>query len=114
MKFRIYRSIEPNYVKERVPTEYRDLAVAYETKFVNKCTLIVFPHNRKDVVKSNIVIKALSKLGASRTEILVVVGGCFSLESVEILSAENAVFLSLSEFNWTDKSFAEIKHGAPR
>lgn len=88
MKFRIIRSIEAHIIKDRVPTEYNSLAAACESQFSEKCTLITFPHNRKDVIKSNLTDKALKKY--------------------------NAVFLALSEFSWTDERHTLIKAGEPR
>ena len=114
MKFRIIRSIEAHIIKDRVPTEYKSLAVACESQFSEKCTLITFPHNRKDVIKSNLTEKALKKFGEPSQDTLIVVGGCFSLESVEKLKKYNAVFLALSEFSWTDERHTLIKSGEPR
>jgi len=104
MKFRIIRSIEAHIIKDRVPTEYKS----------EKCTLITFPHNRKDVIKSNLTEKALKKFGEPSQDTLIVVGGCFSLESVKKLKKYNAVFLALSEFSWTDERYTLIKSGEPR
>ncbi|MBE0421658.1 hypothetical protein EI165_16290 [Pseudoalteromonas nigrifaciens] len=114
MKFRIIRSIEAHIIKDRVPTEYKSLAAACESQFSEKCTLITFPHNRKDVIKSNLTEKALKKFGEPSQDTLIVVGGCFSLESVEKLKKYNAVFLALSEFSWTDERHTLIKSGEPR
>ena len=114
MKFRIIRSIEAHIIKDRVPTEYKSLAAACESQFSEKCTLITFPHDRKDVIKSNLTEKALKKFGEPSQDTLIVVGGCFSLESFEKLKKYNAVFLALSEFSWTDERHTLIKAGEPR
>lgn len=111
MKFRIETNIDAESLKDRVPTEYRGLAIACETQLSEKCTLITFPHNRKDVVKSGLVEKALKKLKENKSGSLVVVGGCFSLESVALLKGKSAVFLNLSEFPWRDESHTAIKSG---
>ena len=97
-----------------MPTEYKGLASACEAEFTELCNLITFPHNRKDVVKSSLAEKALKKLGEANSGTLVVVGGCFSLESVKILKSRNAVFLALSEFPWTDEDHTHIKSCGPR
>jgi len=114
MKFCIFRSIEAHIVRDRVPTEYKSLAATCESQFSEKCTLITFPHNRKDVIKSNLTEKALKNFGELSQDTLIVVGGCFSLESVEKLKKYNAVFLALSEFSWTDERHTLIKAGEPR
>ncbi|MGA4608620.1 hypothetical protein [Pseudoalteromonas maricaloris] len=111
MKFRIEQELEPSSIKDRVPPEYKGLASASEGSFEGQCALITFPHNRKDVVKSRIVLKALSKLKNSEFNTLVAVGGCFSLEAVDCLKSEGAIMLSLSEFSWTDARVTKIKSG---
>lgn len=73
MKFRIDRNVKSRLIKERVPTEYKSLAVASEVELPDVCTLITFPHNRKDVVKSSLVEKALKKINEGSNEKLVVV-----------------------------------------
>jgi len=114
MKFRIEYNIDAASLKDRVPTEYKGLAIACEAQLSDLCTLITFPHNRKDVVKSGLVEKALKKLKENMPGSLVVVGGCFSLESVGLLKAKNAVFLNLSEFAWSDERHTAIKSGEAR
>jgi hypothetical protein len=114
MKFHILRNLESHLVKERVPTEYKSLALSCESQLGESCTLITFPHDRKDVVKSSLVEKALKKLGDLSDSSLVVVGGCFSVEAVEILNLKNAVFLSLSEYQWTDSRYNETHSGRPK
>jgi len=114
MKFRIYKDIEKSRLRELVPTAYKGLAVALESSLSGEVTLITFPHNRKDVVKSSMALKALSKIETDTIINLVVVGGCFSSESVEALQRHNAHFLSLSEFHWTDSRFEEVQKGKPK
>ena len=113
MKYRILKGLESHLVKERVPTEYKNLAVSCESQLGELCTLIIFPHNRKDIVKSSLVEKAINKLGDLTDASLVVVGGCFSSESVDILNFKNAIFLSLSEFYWTDAASNKLQ-GEPK
>ena len=113
MKYRILKGLESHLVKERVPTEYKNLAVSCESQLGELCTLIIFPHNRKDIVKSSLVEKALNKLGDLTDASLVVVGGCFSSESVDILNFKNAIFLSLSEFYWTAAASNKLQ-GEPK
>jgi hypothetical protein len=111
MKFRIDKNIDSNQIEERVPTEYKSLAEASKGVISGNCVLITFPHNRKDVVKSSLVAKALKKLDDFSFETLVVVGGCFSVEAVELLKPYETIFLSLSEFPWTDARHTAIKSG---
>ncbi|MAD18043.1 MAG: hypothetical protein CL579_18585 [Alteromonadaceae bacterium] len=109
MKFHIQKHLESYLVKERVPTEYRKLALGCESHLEDSCTLITFPHDRKNMVKSSLVQKALTKLGELEDQSLVVLGGCFTAESVELLNEVDAVILSLSEGHWTDTSKGHIR-----
>ena len=61
----------------------------------------------------SLVEKALNKLGDLTDASLVVVGGCFSSESVDILNFKNEIFLSLSEFYWTDAASNKLQ-GEPK
>lgn len=97
MKFRILKHLDSYLIKERVPTKYKNLAVSCESQLSDKCTLITFPHDKRDVVKGSLVEKALRRLGKLTDSELVVVGGCFSIEATNILNSKNAIFLSLSE-----------------
>jgi hypothetical protein len=108
MKFRILRNIESHLIKERVPSKYKNIAVSCESQFSDKCTLITFPHDKRGVVKSSLVEKALKCLGKMTDPQLVVVGGCFSIEATNILNSKNALFLSLSEQYRTDSYHNDI------
>lgn len=108
MKFRILRNLASHLVKERVPTKYKDLAVTCESQLEDTCSLIIFPHNQRDVVKSGLVEKALKSLGKLSDPQLVVVGGCFSVEATNILNTKNAVFISLFEHHRTDSYQNEL------
>lgn len=108
MKFRILRNIASYLVKERVPTKYRNLTASCESQLGDSCTLITFPHDDKDVVKSGLVEKALKCLGELTDPQLVVVGGCFSVEAVNLLNSKKAIFLSLSEKHRTESYQNEL------
>lgn len=115
MRFHILRNIDSHLIKERVPTKYKSLAASCESQFGNTCTLITFPHDNRDVVKSSLVEKALKCIGKLTDPQLVVVGGCFSIEATNILKSKNTIFLSLSEKYRTDSYhddmyFAHVEH----
>ena len=102
MKFHILRHVDSHLIKERVPTKYKNLAASCESELKGACTLITFPHDNRDIVKSGLAGKALKCLGKLTDSQLVVVGGCFSLEATNILNSKNTVFLSLSDQYRTD------------
>jgi len=113
MKLRIQNNVKISKLKDLVPTAYRELAKALEVSVAGNVTLVVFPHNRKDLVKRSMVMKALGKIGEIKEE-LVVVGGSFSNESIEILLQHQSHVLNLSEFPWSEERYNEIKSGAPK
>lgn len=110
MKFRILRNLASHLVKERVPTKYKNLAVSCESQLEleDTCSLIIFPHDNRDVVKSGLVEKALKSLGKLTDPQLVVVGGCFSVEATNLLNTKNAIFISLLEHHRTDSYQNEL------
>ena len=112
MKPRIQNNVDINKLKELVPTAYRELAKALEVSVAGSVTLIIFPHNRKDLVKRSMVKKTLDRLGEVNEE-LVVVGGNFSNESIEVLLKYKSHVLNLSEYPWSEESYNEIKSGVP-
>jgi len=114
MKFRILNDIEKSKLKWLVPTAYKGLATALESTLVSPLTLITFPHDKNNVVKSSLVCKVLSNIDQAKITSLVVVGGCFSLESVELLNQSNAYVLNLSEFDWSDARHSEVRSGEPK
>jgi len=108
MKFQISRNLDAHLIKERVPTQYKNLAVSCESELRGKCTLITFPHHNRDIVKSGLVGKALKSLGTLTDHQLVVVGGCFSIEATNILNSKKAIFLSLSDQYITDTYHSNV------
>ena len=102
MKFRIERHLSSDQVIERVPTEFRELAEASAGVLSENCTLVTFPHGRKDVVRGALAAKATKKLEDNEFDTLVIVAGDVSTEAEEILKAFEPVYLCLSEFPWSD------------
>ena len=114
MKFHIRYSVEIDSLEKYVPTSYKGLANSLSKKIHSKVTLITFPHDRKNLVKGALVEKALIKLELPENQNLVVLGGCFSSEAIELLSDLNVFYLNLSEFHWTDESYMNISGGRPK
>jgi hypothetical protein len=70
-------------------------------------TLLVFPSQRQDTVLSGAVAHVLS--GISPDERLVALGGCFTLESLELLKARRVEVFAQSDHPWTDSGYQEIR-----
>ena len=107
MKCKIIKSIQPNKVSSQVPPLYRNKIniIDIGTSLV---TILLFPHNRRDVVISRHVSKALAKVSDS-SEKLVAVGANFTDESINLLINRNVEVISLGDFYWTDKSYEQAK-----
>ena len=71
-------------------------------------TLVVFRHNREDVILSPTVRTALAEL-PEMPGTVVVIGGCFTAEALEILAAMRAIVLQLRDFHWTDESYKRLR-----
>lgn len=106
MKHKVQRGLSVEALRTSVPARYRaplpgELpGAAY--------TLLLFRNDRNDVVLSRAVESALDDV-AGETDPLVVVGGCFTSEGLELLRARRAMVLQLSEYYWTDESYRAIR-----
>ncbi len=106
MRFQIQRGIDPNKLVKRVPARYRDLVAP--RKFRSPVDLLIFPHDREDVIHSGTVVRALEKLGTTSNAVAAV-GGCFTLEALAIMKSRKVEAFSLSDFPWTDERHEAIK-----
>jgi len=107
MKCKIIKSIPPDQLEARVPPAFRDQI--HNFNFGNiLITILLFPHDKRDVIHSRHVLKALSKI-EDKTENLVALAGSFTQESEQALLARGAKLFSINEFFWTDKSYKQIK-----
>jgi hypothetical protein len=92
---RLRRLLPPNY-RGRVPAAVRD-EVSY--------SLILFPHDAEDVIRSSLVRKALARLVTLAPGGLVAVGANFTEEARQELARRGAVVVALGDFYWTDASY---------
>jgi len=105
VKYKVYEGLSANGLLSRLGKKYRVLCDP--ESLAGSCSLIEFKQQRESVVLSSVVESALGKLG-QEDECLVVSGGCFTLDSLDLLRRSGAVILSLSDFPWTDQSYIEI------
>jgi hypothetical protein len=92
-----------------VPARYRPQLAGGTLKGSDNFTLILFDHDREDVVRSQVVRRAVEKIPFEDSSRLVAVAGCFTLEALDILAARSAIVLELSSYAWTDDSIKAIR-----
>ena len=101
-KLTIFERIPAAALADVVPPDYRAL-LAVTVRPAASYTVVVFKHDREDVVTSALVRRALARVGAEPA--LVAVGGNFTREAIELLEARNASIARLGEFFWTHESY---------
>lgn len=106
MKFRILRSIPQSTLVNVVPTEYQPFLPHVENE-LGFCTAIMFRHDKRDVIHSREVTKALRYLGET-TEKVLAIGGGFTAEAEDLLRQRKVETISYSS-SWTDQSHENIK-----
>jgi hypothetical protein len=108
LKYTAVRGLSAEALRASVPARYRTQlpSVLPEQEY----TLLLFRNERRDVVLSRTVDAALVEV-VDPAQPLIVVGGCFTAEGIEMLRRRKAIVLQLSEFYWTDESYQAIREG---
>ena len=65
--------------------------------------MVLFAHDRNDVVTSAPVRRALSRIETG--ESILAVGSVFTVEAVALREQRDAIIARLGEFYWTDESY---------
>lgn len=108
MKAKVYRNIVGSDIIKRVsPPLKGQVALRQFEKTQHTYTLAVFPSQRKDVVPSGAVNHVLVDI--PKSERLVAVAGCFTLEALASLKERNAEIFVQSDESWTDASWQNIR-----
>ncbi|MDB5796945.1 MAG: hypothetical protein JWP36_847 [Paucimonas sp.] len=103
MKAVIRQSVAGERLRDSVPPPYRDeVAKGSDPKAVY--TLILCPHNRRDVVPSPLLAQALRRLPATAPGGLIIVGAVFTEEAQALAREHNARLVSMHKAKWTDES----------
>lgn len=101
MKFQIISNLEPLNLLNRVPRAYRDLI---SIRQINEpVDLLVFPYDCKAVICSKDILKISDKLASAENK-MVGIGGCFTIEALNLLKNYNVEIFALSDFPLTDRS----------
>ncbi len=107
-KFSVFERVPAERVREIVPPEYRELTGS-AVRAGSQYTVVVFAHDRRNVVASGVVARALHRIGGAATDPILAVGSNFTQEALALLSARGAVPIRLGDFYWTDTSYQEVR-----
>jgi hypothetical protein len=104
-KFTILGRFQRDSIPTIVPPDYRGVVRAVASPGVTY-TVVLFPHDRSDVVTSPPVRRALAGIAAG--ERILAVGANFTAEAIELLKAHDGAIARLGEFYWTDESYKAL------
>jgi hypothetical protein len=106
-KFTIFERVTADAVAGVLPPEYRARAAAAMAPGVEH-TVVLFAHDRSDVVTSAPVRKALERVPPGGP--VVAVGTNFTAEAAALLAERGSRSVTLGEFYWTDESYQSVRH----
>jgi hypothetical protein len=105
-KFAVLGRFERDQILGVVPPDYRSVVRAV-TELGATYTVVLFAHDRRDVITSAPVRRALAEIAAD--ESVLAVGSNFTAEATELLNSRNAAIARLGEFYWTDESYNSLR-----
>ena len=101
-KFSILGRFLAKQIPSLVPPDYRGRIRAV-TQPEAPYTVVLFEHDREDVVTSPVVHRALARIPTE--ESLLAVGAVFTVEATQLLNERRAAIANIGEFYWTDESW---------
>ena len=104
-KFTILGRLRAERAIRALPPEYRDRAQAAVDPAI-EYTVVLFAHDRADVVTSATVRRALTRLPPA--EAVLAAGANFTAEATALLEQRGAAIARLGEFYWTDESYLSL------
>ena len=105
-KFAVLGRLERDQIPDVVPPDYRSVVRAVTTLGATY-TVVLLAHDRRDVITSAPVRRALAEIAAD--ESVLAVGSNFTAEATELLNSRNATIARLGEFYWTDESCNSLR-----
>ena len=105
-KFTVLGRFEAERIPALVPHDYRSRIRAV-TRGEEEFTVILFAHDRRDVVTSAPVRRALATIAVG--ERVLAVGSNFTVEAIALLEEREAAIARLGEFYWTDESYNQVR-----
>ena len=105
MKFIIKNNIKKENISKHVPKQY--LPVLPNDLLFKEVILIIFPCDKNEIITSKYIVKAINKINNNSMK-KIYLGGCFTIESKEIIKNYNDLYFALDYFEWTDKAYFNI------
>ncbi|SNB46228.1 hypothetical protein [Geobacter sp. DSM 9736] len=109
MKVTIHKFIQGERLPHLVPPAYRE-EVARRTRPNWIYSLLLFAHNRRDVVPSPPVRRGLRRLGEAAPDGIVLVGAVFTEEARHLVEGMKATIVTMHRTYWTDESARLRQH----
>lgn len=110
MKTVIKEAVIYKDIKKYLPKCYSDMLPSnFGTKegYIN---LVIFPFDRKGVITSRYIQKALQKIKDS-TILTIYFAYCLSTEAKALIREHNGLIFDIDNFEWTDESWFIYKNG---
>ncbi len=109
MKFTVRAGLSLHELCSALPPAHRRLLTGRAVPAgEERYTLLLFRHDRADVILSAVVRKALERV-VEAPGLIVAAAGVFTLEALAALHLRGALVLALSDFTWTDASYEAIR-----
>jgi len=108
VKFKVYRHVPPQTLRGLIPKRYHP-QVNWADFESGESVLLLFAHDRKDVVLSSVVRRAIDSLMDLDEQSRVAVAGCFTAEATIALAEGGFRSFTLSDFPWTDDNYKRIR-----
>ena len=102
MKVTIRERVPAARLPDAVPPAYREGLAALSLP-EGTYALLLFAHDRRDVVPSSAVRRALRRLGTPAPDGVIAVGTVFTDEALALLETVRARPLTLHRLRWTDE-----------
>src|SRR5204862_5733536 len=107
MKFKAYRHLGSRTFRGLIPKRYHS-QFTWSDFDGAETVLLMFAHDRKDVVLSSTVRQALDSIHDLSERLRVAVSGGFTVEAEALLTDTGFRICALSYFGWTDASYKSI------
>lgn len=106
MKPVMRKGVRGDRIDAALPPPFRSRLPASATASDATFTLLLFPHNIEDVVRSAPVRRALARVAPEAR--IVAVAGNFTEEALQALDERGTLVLRVNDYLWTDESYARV------
>jgi len=107
VKFKVHRKVSSEKLAHIIPRQVASQLT--RSWFEGVETLVLsFSIDRNHVVLSALARRAVASLCDSSEPRRLAIGGCFTLEALEVLKAAGFTTIAVDGFAWTDESYKRI------